>query len=109
MSTIIVASTTTASAESPSATTAAGLGLRFIDLQRPSTEFGAIESSNRLISFGGIRHFDESKTARTACVTIGDHAYLINRTMNLECTAKLSFCCAVRDITYVQILHSSLF
>src|SRR5437588_4046213 len=59
-------------------TTTISLGPRFIDIQSAPTQFLAIKCSNSLLGFGGIPHFDECKTTRTAGITIGYDADLLD-------------------------------
>jgi len=56
---------TTAATAEAAATTAAALGFRpsLIDVERTAIEIGSIEGRYRAVRFGGVRHFDERKTA----------------------------------------------
>src|ERR1035437_4449744 len=50
------------------ATSAAALGFRpsLVDVERTAIEISTIERRNRAVRFGGVRHFDERKTARAS-------------------------------------------
>src|SRR5580692_8704274 len=54
-------SATAATRASAAATTAATLRAGFVDIERASIQIGAVESCDRLIRLGAIRHFDEGK------------------------------------------------
>src|ERR1700689_1387904 len=64
----------TAPTGASSASTATTLRTGFIDIERASIQIGAVESCDRLVRLGAIRHFDERKAARTARIPISHHA-----------------------------------
>jgi hypothetical protein len=84
------ASTTTAAAKafpataSKAATGTISLWLRFVDLESASAKFGAVQRGNRLFGFASVCHLDEGKAARTASITVSDHAYFFDRSMSFE-------------------------
>jgi hypothetical protein len=90
--TAAAASTTAAAATGSAATPAAGtsataaatLRAGFIDVERASIQIGAVESCDRLVRLGAIRHFDEGKAARTARIPIGHHADAFHVPVRLE-------------------------
>jgi hypothetical protein len=77
-------SATAATGTSAAATAAATLRAGFVDIERASIQIGAVESCDRLIRLGAIRHFDERKAARTAGIPIGHHADAFHVTVRLE-------------------------
>jgi hypothetical protein len=83
------ASTTTAAAKAFPATASKATGtislwLRFVDLESASAKFGAVQRGNRLFGFASVCHLDEGKAARTASITVSDHAYFFDRSMSFE-------------------------
>ncbi len=83
--------TTTAAAVSTesaatAATTTAALTLRtgFVYIHRPAAEFGAIKSRYGPVRFIRIRHFHESKSARTACFPVCHDADTLDCTVCLK-------------------------
>jgi hypothetical protein len=113
---------TTAGTSTPAARTAAtprstaaeasaalGLGTRFINIKRAATEFLAVEGRDSFLSFGGIRHFDESKSARSSRVPVSDNTYLIDFSVRLKQRAQLGFGCAVGDVANEKLLHDVSF
>src|ERR1051326_610833 len=108
--TAIVVASSTGVTPTASAKTLAGawpicLRLCFINFKRSTAELGSIQCRNGLLSFPGIRHLDECKTARTSSFPIGDHADLIYLSVCLEETAQLGFAGAMWQISYVKVLH----
>ena len=107
------AASSTATAKSLSTTTApttswtVRLGLRFVNLQRASAQFRSIQSRDRFVSFGGIRHFHETETACSARLPVGHNADFFHRTVRLENRSQFRLGCAVGQITYVKVLHCS--
>jgi len=53
----------TAATARASATAAAALRAGFVNIERASIQIGAVESGDRLVRLGAIRHFDECKAA----------------------------------------------
>ena len=96
--TTAAAATATVSTEpaAAAATSTAALTLwtGFVYIHRPATEFGAVESGNRPVRFIRIRHFHESKTARTACFPICHDAHPFDSTVCFEHSAQAVFGCA---------------
>jgi hypothetical protein len=78
------ASATTAAGASAASTAAATLRAGFINIERASIQIGAVESCDRLVRLGAIRHFDERKAARTARIPIGHHADAFHVPVRLE-------------------------
>jgi hypothetical protein len=78
------ASTTAAATGSATAAATATLRAGFVDIERASIQIGAVESCNRLVRLGAIRHFDEGKAARTARIPIGHHADAFHIPVRLE-------------------------
>src|ERR1019366_1548652 len=66
-------STTATTPTKAAATTAAALGFRpsLVDIERTAIEISTVESRNGAVRFGGVRHFDERKSARAAGVAVG--------------------------------------
>jgi len=116
MALVVVASTTatartstptagTATAAAGSAGTAVGLGTRFVDIQCAAAKLFSIQSRDGFLGFCGIGHFYEGESARTAGVTVGDQADLIDFAMRLKQGPQFRFRGAVREIANKQFLH----
>jgi hypothetical protein len=73
-------------AETPAASATATLGFRtgFVHIDGPAPEHGSVEGSDGAVRFGGIRHFDEGKSARLAGVAVADQADPIDHTVLFE-------------------------
>ena len=87
-------------------TTTISLGTGFIDIQSAPTQFLSVKCSNRLLGFGGIRHFDEGKAPRTAGITIGYDADLLDGPVGFKQRPQLCFGSAVGDVPDEQLLHN---
>src|SRR5204863_3798547 len=87
-------------------TTTISLGPCFIDIQSAPTQFLTIKCSNSLLGFGGIPHFDECKTTRTAGITIGYDADLLDGPVGFKQRPQLCFGSAVGDVPDEQLLHN---
>jgi hypothetical protein len=114
MALVVVASTAaartpttsrTSTATRPSAGTAIGLGAGLVDIQYATAEFFSVQGCNGFLGFGGIRHFDERKSSRTAGVTIGDQTDLIDFAVGLKQRAQFRFRGAVREVANKKLLH----
>jgi hypothetical protein len=106
------AARTTATAARPSATetsTALGLGTRLIDIQCTTAKFFSVQCRNRLLGFGSVGHFDESKSARPPGIPVSDDTYLIDFSVGLKQRAQLGFGCAVGDVANEKLLHGVSF
>jgi hypothetical protein len=106
------ARTATTAAGSTAATepaAALGLGTGLVDVEGAATEFFSVQGRNRLLRFSGIRHFDESKSARSAGVPVSDNTYLIDFSVGLKQRAQLGFGCAVGDVANEKLLHDVSF
>jgi hypothetical protein len=88
-----------------SARTAIGLGTGFIDIQCATAEVFPVQSRDRLLGFAGVGHFYKGKSARTAGVTIGDQADLIDFAVGLKQRAQFRFRSAVREVANKKLLH----
>src|SRR5580658_9999740 len=73
-----------ATAAARTASAAATLRAGFVNVKRASVQIGAVEGCDRLVRLGPIRHFDECKAARTACIPIGHHADAFHVPVRLE-------------------------
>jgi hypothetical protein len=94
-----------APAAAGSAGTAIGFGARLVDIQCASAEFFPVQSRNGFLGFAGIGHFYERETSRTASVTVGDQADLIDFAMRLKQGPQFCFRSAVREVTNKKLLH----
>jgi hypothetical protein len=74
----------TAATRASAASTAATLRASFVDIERASVQIGAVQSCDRLVRLGAIRHFNECKAARTARIPIGHHADAFHVPVRLE-------------------------
>ena len=66
------------------ATAALRFGSRFIHVQSASANLRAVERRNRLVSFLGVGHLDESEPARTSCIAVGHDAYAIHLSVHFK-------------------------
>jgi hypothetical protein len=103
------ATTTAGSTAATEPAAALGLGTGFVDVEGAATEFFSVQGRNRLLGFSGIRHFDESKSARSAGVPVSDNTYLIDFSVGLKQRAQLGFGCAVGDVANEKLLHDVSF
>src|SRR5579872_915218 len=103
------ASTTTKllSTTSAAAPGAVCLGLRFVDLQRASAQFGSVQRRDCFIRFGGVSHFHEPEAPGSACLPVGNDADFFHCTVSLENRSQLGLGGAVGQISYIKILHCS--
>jgi hypothetical protein len=99
------ASGTSAAAAGTAGTAAIGLGTRFVDIQCPTAKLFPVQGRNGFLGFRGIGHFYECKSSRTAGVTIGDHADLIDFPVRLKQRAQFRFGGAVREVANKKLLH----
>jgi hypothetical protein len=108
------AATTAAGTESATtaaettAATAAFPWTRFVHIDLPAADIGAVESRNRAFRFAVIRHLHEPETARTSGIAIRDEADAFHRTVSFEQSPNTRFRCAEIQIAYENILHLSL-
>jgi hypothetical protein len=98
-------STARTSTATGSAGTAVGFGTRLVDIQCAAAEFFSVQRCNGFLGFAGIRHFDKCKSPRTAGVTIGDQADLIDFAVRLKQRAQFRFRGAVREVANKKLLH----
>ena len=87
-----------ASAATKSLSSAAGpvgLGLRLIDLQRASPQFGSVQRGDGFIGLAGVRHFNKCEAPRATGFPVGHDADLFDSAMRLENVAQLGLGCAV--------------
>jgi hypothetical protein len=98
-------STARTSTATGSAGTAVGFGTRLVDIQCAAAEFFAVQRCNGFLGFAGIRHFDKCKSPRTASVTIGDQADLIDFAVRLKQRAQFRFRGTVREVANKKLLH----
>jgi hypothetical protein len=105
--TTTAAGTATATAATEAAATAAALGFRpsLVDIERTAIEIRTIEGRNRAVRFGGVRHFDERKTARTAGVTVGYQVDTVHLSVGLEERTDGRFSCCEIQIAYKNVFH----
>jgi hypothetical protein len=82
-----------------------GLGARLVNVERATSEVGAIQSRNCPIRLGRIRHLDESETARAPSVTIRHQAHTIHRTVRLEKRSHRRFSSGKIQIAYEDVFH----
>src|SRR4051794_33757625 len=75
---------TTAATEAAATATALGFGPSFVNIERTAIEICSIERRDRAIRFGGVRHFDERKPARTAGVTVGYQVDTVHLSVRLK-------------------------
>jgi hypothetical protein len=98
-------STARTSTATGSAGTAVGFGTRLVDIQCAAAEFFSVQRCNGFLGFAGIRHFDKCKSPRTAGVTIGDQADLIDFAVRLKQGTQFRFRGAVREVANKKLLH----
>lgn len=84
------ASATTATAAT--ATTAGGPGPGFVDVKRPTVEFGAVDRFNSCIGLTAVSHFDEPEATWPTGITVGDDGGLLDLAVGAEQIAKLILC-----------------
>jgi hypothetical protein len=90
------------------ASAAFGLGTRFVDVERPSVEVGAVQSCDGLVGLAVVRHFDKCEAARSAGITISYDIHSRNVAVRLEKRADGGICGIKIQIAYKNILHSVL-
>ncbi len=78
------ATTGTSATEAAAVSPTIGFGTGFVDVQCAAAQLLAIQGGDGFFSLGGIRHFDESESARTACVALGDDADLRDGSVGLK-------------------------
>jgi len=115
MALVVVASTTTAAGTSSAARTptapaesagaAIGLGTGFVDIQRASAEFFAVQSGDGFLGFRGVGHFYKCESAGTAGVAIGHDAYLIDFAVGFKQRPQLTLGGAVGKVANKELLH----
>jgi len=105
--TTATAGTATTAAAKAAATTAAALGLRpsLINVERTAIEIGSVESRNRTVGFGGVRHLDERKTARATGVTVRYQVDTVHLSVRLEERTDGRFSCCKIQIAYKDVFH----
>jgi hypothetical protein len=96
----------TAASSAITATTANALRLGpcFVHVQRPSGKLSAIERCNRLFSFFGVRHLDESEATGAAGIAIRDYADAIHLSVGCKKVAQLIF----RDVE-IEVANKNVF
>src|SRR5450755_2055531 len=89
------------------ATTAAALGFRpsLVDIERTAIEIGTIQGRNGAVRFGGVRHFDERKSARAAGVAVGYEVDTIHLSVGLKERTDGRFSCCEIQIAYKDVFH----
>src|SRR6202142_1273516 len=106
--TATTAGTATATAATEAAaTTAAALGFRpsLVDIERTAIEIRTVEGRNRAVRFGGVRHFDERKSARAAGVAVGFEVDRIHLSVGLKERTDGRFSCCEIQIAYKDVFH----
>src|SRR5450432_2499754 len=98
---------TAATATAEAAASAAALGFRpgLVDVERTAIEIGTIERRNRAVRFGGVRHFDERKTARAPGVTVGYQVDTVHLSVGLKERTDGRFSCCEIQIAYKDVFH----
>src|SRR5450759_4233067 len=98
---------TTAATTEAAATTAAALGFRpsLVDVERTAIEISTIERRNRAVRFGGVRHFDERKTARASGVAVGYEVDTVHLSVGLKERTDGRFSCCEIQIAYRNVFH----
>src|SRR6266850_8151518 len=86
-----------------------GLWFGLVDGQGSSAQIGSIQGCDRLVGLTGVRHFHKAETARTTRLPVGHKSDFLHGAVRLENVAQFGFCCAVGQITNVQVLHCSSF
>src|SRR5579863_1133495 len=111
---MIVSSTSSATtaAKAPSAASTASsrtisLRLCFVHGQGAAAHVRSVESSNGLLRFSRVGHFDEREAARTSGITVGHHGDLFHLTVGLENTTQIGLGRTVRQIANIEILHNN--
>jgi hypothetical protein len=98
--------TTTAATEAAATTAAAlGFGPSLVDIERTAIEISSIERRNRAVRFGGVRHFDERKTARAAGVAVGYEVDTVHLSVGLKERTDGRFSCCEIQIAYKDVFH----
>src|ERR1017187_4417438 len=89
------------------ATTAAALGFRpsLVNIERTAIEISTIEGRNGAVRFGGVRHFDERKSAGAAGVAVGYEVDTIHLSVGLEERTDGRFSCCEIQIAYKDVFH----
>src|ERR1019366_2354383 len=89
------------------ATPAAALGFRpsLVDIERTAIEISTVESRNGAVRFGGVRHFDERKSARAAGVAVGYEVDTIHLSVGLKERTDGRFSCCEIQIAYKDVFH----
>src|SRR5579871_5230968 len=93
----------TTAAETPG--TAICFRTRFVDIERAPVQILTVETVDRIIGFGIVRHFDERETTRLTRITIPDDVDIIHATVRLERRAECVFGGPEAEITDKNIFH----
>jgi hypothetical protein len=107
------ASTTaaTALATTPSASTTAASPFRlrpsFVDIQRASTNLGAIQCSDRFLSVLGACHLDKAEAARASSIPVRHDADAIDLSVYFEKLAQFLFRCVEIQVSNKDVLQAS--
>ena len=97
--------TTTATAEAAATAAALGFRPRLIDIERTAIKISAIECCNCAIRLGGVRHFNERKTARAAGVTVGYQVDSVHLSVGLKERTDRRFSSCEIQIAYKDVFH----
>ncbi len=108
------ASTTAASAPSAEAASSSapaagtiGFGARFVDVERASADFRAVDGGDGFLAFFGISHFNESEAARPSGVAIGHDADSVHLTVGRKQLTQFFFSGVEVQIAYKNIFQAS--
>src|ERR1019366_6260388 len=93
-----------AAAETPAAA-ALRFGPGLIDVERATIQIGAVQSRDRPVGLGRVRHFDESKAAGTASVPVGHQTHTLHTPVRLKKRTEGGFRGREIQITYKNIFH----
>jgi hypothetical protein len=96
-----------AGAEAPLAGTAARwLGTRFVHIQRPTVEIGAIQLRDGSLGCPRVRHFDECEAARLAGVPVGYEIHALHAAVSGECRMKIVLGRLITEVSDKYVCHS---
>src|ERR1700739_3910392 len=80
---------------------------RLVHSERTPARILAIQTGNGFFRFVVVRHFHETKAARSSSGTVGHNSRTFNRSKRREQGAQLVFGKAKGKITYKNLLHGS--
>jgi hypothetical protein len=95
-----------AGAEAPrTAATPGWLGTRFVYVQRPAMEIGAIQLGDGGLGCRRVGHFDEGETARLARVPVGDEIHALHAAVSSESRMQIVLGGLITEISDKYVCH----